>query len=611
MTKRFFLILFVFTICASSALWLLKPNSQKQVNKALGLIKNQQFTAAQSALAVGLKSKSLHKQALYNGYLELAKGDYDSSEKYLLKAQKSARGQKEPLQEILLTRAINAYQLGKEREVLDLVDTANGFGIDNPFLDFFKGLAHYINHQYKEALDAWDHSISETCDSKQEWMQTVIEKAFPHSWRELHKAHTLAESGEILPSREILEQQGHLLKNQNPELHALSTLFLGLTYLKEAQTIPLDQRASYYKLACFYFGRAVVPSHFSREKEQMVAHLEKEAESLFASNALELSFNFIHTLEAWNAQEAIENLSERLTQKIQAHYSPTGNLVCATLQQEFLGSSFHTLIIQKLLHQMAFELKQGDPSQLFSLWSLVESLSTEPHTAAKQIASLTSVEIFETIKKDSQDLALTRRFIKFWEQLAPNSQEKLRLANELIFHSKLFWLNETQEKKGQRLMELALELSDFHLQIHQEIEFFLTRLYSRAENSNMIHRLTLIHDAMDVFQITRQELVSKSTLANHLADANYLYTSRNYQAAKAHATWVLKREPQNEGARKLVGLCAFHLGEYDKALNHLQRLRYPDKNAEKALMLCRIFNPQEPEKHLCQINTTENFVESE
>src|SRR5262249_51162512 len=145
-----------------------------------------------------------------------------------------------------------------------------------------------------------------------------------------------------------------------------------------------------------------------------------------------------------------------------------------------------------------------------------------------------------------------------------------------------------------------LELSGNSPFIEKEIAAFLTELYAQAEASNMIRRLSLVYDAMERFEISRQELVSKATVANHLADAQYLFDAHNYPSARRHAAWVLKLDPGNETARKIVGLSYFHLGDHRRALAYLSDLQNPCEEAQKALMLSSAFACQNPHCQLCK-----------
>ena len=111
------------------------------------------------------------------------------------------------------------------------------------------------------------------------WMLTSLEKYFPQIWLKAHRAHCLIEQGEILAAREILEKESHVLE-QGHEHQPLCTLFLGLSYLKEAQTLPIDQRDTFYTMARFYLHRSQINEGQSREKSRVITHLEDEAKIL-------------------------------------------------------------------------------------------------------------------------------------------------------------------------------------------------------------------------------------------------------------------------------------------------------------------------------------------
>lgn len=607
MPKKIVLLATIFMTGACGTYLLLNPNPNRQCAKALIHLKQKKYAEAEAVLS----SLSPSQQTLlYRGYLEQARGRLGNAERYLNAASHEVKKGVSPalLTEISLAKASNAYLGGDDQEFSSLIEAARALNA-HPSLLFFEGLNNYLQHAYAEALHLWSDYSS---DPTKGWMETTLDKLFPSSWRKLHMAHALIEEGDILAGRELLEKESHLSSN-NFGNRSLTTLLLGLSYLKESHKVPLDQRGSYYKLACFYFDQAHIYSFnddfFERERALILSHIEEEAHSIFLSNLEDekskWGFDFVHTLQDWEAHDSVRRLSGFLTQKLIDQNGKEAVRICEFIRNDFLGTPFHLQLNEKMHSLLVHKLKRGETEDLFALWALVEQLSLNPMEAAKEIASLNSEEIFETIKKDNLLLTSTRNFITFWEKLERNDYERERLAHDLFLHSKLFWHNESLEKKGESLMKIALTLSNNHPFIEKEIVGFLTSLYTQAEESNMIHRLTLIYETMEHFNINHQELTCKTTIANHLADAEYLYTERNYLAAQTHAEWVLKLDPSNGGAYRLAGLSAFHLGEYAKALDHLQELMNPDEDTYKALMLSYAFAYQESgqvSNHLCQMN---------
>lgn len=614
-SKKLLLIFAIFVSCAGGSYFIFKPNPVSQAELALERLKVGNYAGAEEALRTLSEHPSPYPIALYQGYLELARGRHLESDLYLrslLEAPPKKFKQGVAL-EVLLARATNAFFEKRDLDFYPLVHSARELSAHNRFVFFFTGLGDYLRADYSEALRSWNAFAATEASEGSGWMTPVFEKFFPLTWRQLHMAHCLTEEGNLLLSREILEKESHQMDNE--ELTSLATLFLGLTYLKETEHIPLDERGSYYKLARFYFERSGTEERFERERELIAPHVKKEAETLLLTSLdpekQKWGFDFVHTLHEWKADQAVESLATGLAQKLLQERESVDPVLCQAIRQEFLGSPFHQLVTQKLLDAMAYDLKRGETQDLYELWAMVELLTPNPRALTKQIASLTSQEIFRTVKRDTTALEHTRRYIAFWEKLGRSTQEREMLARELLGQAKLFWQQEHQERKGEQLMALALKMSRHRSAMEAEISSFLTTLYNRAEHSNLIGRLMCIFDAMDRFQINKQELANPSKLANHLADAEYLYHAHNYALCKAQAQWVLKLHPEHEQAQRLVGLSSFHLGEYTNAVCSLQKLNAPDEDSHKALMLSQAFASQEQEKHLAQIDNTDSFDEDE
>lgn len=613
MKKRILLILAIFVICAGGTYYTLKPNGKKQTEKALTQFKHHQYNEAEKTLQTLPASHLTYPLTFYKGYLEQAKGNYHLSDQYLEKALRSYQRERKQqmLLEIAVAQASNAFFDGRDGDLIPLVNSAKALAPSHPFLTFFEGLSNYIQKRYKEALKSWNGYSQEEYAQSDSWMSSSIEALFPVSWRQMHVAHCLAEEDSLQTSREILEKESHKLGSQQSEEQHLANLFLGLTYLKEAHQVPLEQRGSYYKLARFYFERSETGERYTREKTCVVSHIEEEAQSLLLArlspDQLKWGFDFVRTLEEWKAIGSLDRLTSSLAEKLVREKGAESLSFCESVRKSFLNTPFHTLLTEKLLSSVTCFLRRGEGEDLLGTWSLVAALSPNPKLLAKQVASFTAVEIFETIKQDDPNLTRTNYFVSFWEELGKSPQERAQFARQLMTHAKLFWHHEHQEDKGQRLMDLAIRVTQKNPAVQKDIETFLTGLYAQAESSNMIRRLSLIYDALDHFQISRQELVSKSKIANHLADAEYLYASSNYPSAKTHALWVLKLDPHNTGATRLVGLCSFHQGDYLEAFNYLQEVGPLDEQTHKALVLSQAFAIQEQEKHLCQMDITGSF----
>lgn len=600
MQKKVILFLALFLTTAATTFFLMKPNPKKEAQKAFLHFKSHKYVAADASLKA-LNALTNPYKTIYRGYLEQARGRFEASDYILQGALQEARQRNdcELAAEIWLAKATNAYMTRRDADINVCIEEAQYYNPTHPALSFFEGLQCYLKQDYAGTLRLWAQNNP---DEMHQWLALALENYFPFSWKRVHTAHCLIENGEIARAREILESEGHHAVQE--EFQHLAHFFLALSYLKESRTLPFDQRTSFYNMARFYFEQAPVNERFWREKQTIVAHVEEEAKTLLLASYNEpcrkCAFDFVRILQEWWATGSINRLTHQLAEKMAQEYAIEQPLLfCNAANKAFLGTPFHTQLTEKMLGWLAQSLREGKHEKLFDQWAIVETLSPNPMAAVKEIATLSSEDIFETIKKDDLRLTGTRRSIAFWEKLDRSQADRETLAYSLLSNSKLFWHNEMQEKKGLRLMEMALNLSNRSYLIQKEIASFLTTLYAQAEGNNMVRRLTLIYEAMERFDLGRQEPASLATIANHLADAEYLYAVRNFPAATTHASWVLKLDPQNDGARRLVGLCTFHLGEYSRALAHLKEVKSLDDEALKAMMLSQALTAQDLEPHLC------------
>jgi tetratricopeptide (TPR) repeat protein len=599
MKKRLCLLSVLFAIMGGGAYFLLRPNPQKRFNQALSHVARREYVKAHDLLTQ--QPRPIYT-SLYRGYLEQMRSRFELAERYFQMAFQDAHHthHTQAASEIVLAQAANSFYKGDDVAFASFLETARALNPDAPTLLFFEGLGYYIQGNYTEALRFWTTAECAVSPSPlSAWQDAAFNILFPVVWRQLHTAHCLIEQGDLVSARVMIEKQNRLVSSDQ-ELLPLGTLLLGLSYLKEAHQVPIDQRSSYYQFARFYFERTPLNGRLCKEREVMISHIEHEAEhTLLSTEQRNSGFALIHILQDWKAAPSIERLAAATTMALLNDQKETSVGLCSVLREEFQGSPFHLIVAEKVLSALTQQVKAGEADNLFNVWALVEHLAPSPHMAAKQLAALTADEIFETIRKDTPTLSRTRNFLAFWEKLGRTPLEKEVMAYDLLGIAKMFWHFEAQEMKGQQLMQAALDLSEHHPSIMQEISAFLTLLFKQAESCNMVGRLMIVYEAMGEFDISRHELVSRSTLANHIADAQYLYRTHNYIAAKSHAGWALKLDPCNTQARRLVGLSAFQLGEYHQALTHLQLVETPDEDTSHALTLSQTFANQIQTQHLC------------
>lgn len=605
MLQRFLLVGLLLLALAGGGYYYFKPSPQALSLQALDYLKQDNLKKAETILNSLPPQSTSHPIAFYKGCIAQTTGRLREAGMYFQIALKEpCKGNKEAVVfEIALAQAMNAFLEGRDADFCTFAEAAASVNPSSAYSLFFHGTSNYMQGRFEKALLAWSTFSTSQTESGSPWFHTLFERVFSSSWQQIHMAHCLIEQGDLILGKEILEKESAC---HHPELPRLAALFLGYAYLKEGCQMPIDQRGSFYKLAHFYFDRGGTSLNFNRERNLLISPLRLEAEQLLLANLpseqLPCLFDLIHILQKWNAQEAIADLAEHFSHTLLQQAEAEKETLCQTLRREFMGNLFLATLNQKLIDSLSLSLHIGKGEELIQMWSLIQSLSNSPGLVAKQLAALTTEEIFSAVQQDSDSLVITKQYIAFWNHLDHSQQDLERLVKNLLLQAKLFWQKEGQESKGKELMSICLDLSEHHSSTLKEIEVFLNDLYIRAEESNLIERLSFIYDAMCSFDIQKKDLISPSKLANHLADADYLYHSQNYTAAITHAGWVLKLDPSNQHAIKLVGLSSFHLGEYGRSFIVLSRLSNPDENCYKALVLSQVLSNQEPAHHLAQIN---------
>ncbi|NGX53631.1 MAG: hypothetical protein K1000chlam4_00347 [Chlamydiae bacterium] len=401
----------------------------------------------------------------------------------------------------------------------------------------------------------------------------------------------------------------HLLSCQEEDLQSLASLFLGLTYLKESFQISSDERESCYKLAHFYFGQAGRTDRFFQEKNRLITHLKNESKSLFVNDEYtDWAITFTQLLHEWGATPALDEIAEALVPRL---LQKENMALCRSIQEKFQGTRFHHVLSEQLVNTISSALKRGESLDFQLVHANITSLA--PTLLSSRLAALISDEIYTAINHDGDSLSHTRTYLNFWKALESNEERQVELVKKLMTHSEYLWQKDGQEKKGTRLMEIALGLAEKREKdrMLKKMEGFFVGLYRQAEKTNMVRRLSLIYDTLDHFAIGAKELVSPTLVANHLADAQYLLKTHNYASARTHAEWILKLDTKNQEALRLLGISAYHLGEYTHALATLKGLTNLDDYARKALILSKVFSSQEQDRHLAKIDDSDCFDENE
>lgn len=471
------------------------------------------------------------------------------------------------------------------------------------------GLGYYLEKNYSKALDIWSNVPEENAvPNRQEmWRATFLESKFQHNWCNPFIAHCLIENGQFFEGRELLEKDHSSILSSSTHLYHL---LVGLSYIKEADTKEIVSRIPYYKLARFYFDsddNIDIETHFIKTTlEQhalaLIQDMGQSSDEMLPYFCESIIF-FIHYLEKWEPTQLAliaDKIAYQLNSLITTHNYPQAKKIAQVIQDRFNEGSFRAKLAACSLQFFEEALQKDEQIFLTALWEILDHLSLPSQNVQKTVCQLLQNKIYHEIEINHCNLPKTISYLSLWSSIEKDPVLRQKFNSGLMHQAELLWRLGGLEKKATALMEICLSLSSESEKIVliQRAKVYLTALYRLAKEANTVKRMAHIFDAMDQLHIDHQELIDSEKVANHLADAIYLFHAEHFTAAQSNAEWILKLDPANQEALRIMGLSCFYQGDYAKASDMLNLLTEPDEKSLKALALCNIFQSQCFEKEL-------------
>lgn len=539
------------------------------------------YEKSRNELAKINEKKMKYPYAMYQAYLSIGEKNYPQARGYLNKAMTFSSGN-DFLFDLELHICDLCCQLvdhdlgGMQRSLEKLPSHA----YDLPLFRFAQGIFSYENGAYLETVKAWKQlNYFLLQQDLSPWGRIALQHLYPQELFQLNLAKCLIEIENYFAAREILEQL--LRENYSFALHQKAELYLGFSYLKEA--FALSEAKCALKLAAFYFDKI----HFDQLSETAEVLFCLEELTLKTLEEQELSAEkltyLIFPLERWgiNTQKMEETLVNRLERNGEE------DLDFFKAFQKIAPAKFFRNLQEQLFVKLQMSLEEGT-ANFSSLWNML-SCNTELATCTQELLLGQMLSrLDKIIFSDSEDLQLFQLQLKMLEQKQITQEHLHAFSNSLFAIATNLWMMPQEEKKATLAMQLAYQLSTKKLIIKTKIEKFLLALFERAQDANLVERLSKIFDAMTLFHITPKCIDHPTTVANHLEDASYRYQCHHFVQAKTLAAWVLKLEPNNQKALKILGLSCYFLGDFEEAYCFLNQLHTPDEQTEKARVLSEV-----------------------
>ncbi len=527
---------------------------------------------------------------LYQAYIDREQENLISSNKHLqlaLEETVKTRTKPEVVLEIHLNRALNAYLLQDDAKLFDPLQSSRGLATSDAYMQQLLGLERSVTGHYEEALALWKDLPAKRPLSP--WMTKAFDKRLTISWQTLATARCLIETGKYLQGRELVEKAKDTLPEESKSEAAF---LLGLSYVNEASEKPETAALPYYRLAISYFQQVPASKEsFSRERRRIIELMQQRASLLIQQRLFDDLSLFTDELEACNAHEALNTLSQQLVTVFNEELSKDRwelvQQLSAVLSTQLKPGYLLQDLSTRLESFVKVFLNKGDLARLSHYWEVICLFSKDQSAFTERFAVTTTKKALETIASDDDSLSQTARYISFWDKLEKNKERRNHFASQLISEAETLWEMPGKELQGLQLMKLAAPLPLLSDQdgLQEAISDTLNKVYTIAYRENAVDKLKAITEAVHYFHIVMPVVQEKSELANQLADAQYLLLLGRYVEAQKRAELALSLDATNQQAMKIAGLAYYQLGQNAKAIEVLSAITKPDASTQEAIGL--------------------------
>lgn len=571
-------------------------DSQYQLNNALDqFLKGQQEQALDS---LGYLEREVRPSriSLYKAYVLREQGRLKEANQELQKALNAAQrsSQADIYYEVCLNRAYNAF-LQNDLDAFELyLQEARLKEPDSRLTTFFNGLASYLRQDYATALESWMKAPS--FDYLSRWMEHAFSEQFSDDWRAMSLAHCYIEQGQFLVGRELLEKRHESLSGEN---RIESAFLIGLSYATEAREKPLAAAMPYYQVAQSYFDQLPIQHEsFALQKQRLGQQLSQAAAIFITERDFENVSFFVNILEHWKANEALNEISKAILNYLEDQIAQQSwdeiEKIASVLNKVLKDGYIRQSVSARFEGFVNDLLKKGDFEQLASCWQVSLLLSANPADLIEETSAQIASQVLQELENDNQNLDKTAPYLSYWSSVERDGQKRFLFARQLLLLAANWWQEKGHEGKALNLMKLAQRVPFVteRDKIQALIEQELKNIYLIAAQEDNIEKLSYLHDAARFFKIESFGKQEKTEISSQLEDAIYLNRMGRLLEAQKRLEWIVKVDPKNQEATRLLAQVFYRQNKYGKALSYFEKLEEKDKEAQELAAVCQLFGDQ-------------------
>ncbi len=542
----------------------------EDMGTAYSLFTNHAFAELETYLERNHTRRWKHSPALYAAYLAEAQNQWEVAGSILSSTDWAAADQ--PPAHLL--RLCHQYCSGTDQG-----NRIMGLDSSDALPPVLLGLQHYLRQEYLQAYSIWTQPSPRSLDTTDPWWQTLSAIHFSPLWLACHEAHCCVEMGNPEKAAQLLHSRLHLESKDHEPLEQAGIALLLWCWLDDP-SLSVTERS---QLIPYWARHTGSLKDFPEIRHGTAQRLLDEILACWSpeSHAMEqqYSIDLLMILEQWNEENVLHHATSTLPYYLEAAGQEAFSFL-ALLQEHAPDSFFYRQVVDQLTQRLHIALQHYDFEPIPEIWQWLLTLHSPPQGPIEQALESLLEKAYETRTQQHDGV----KIVEFYQQFFQSPEINERLANALLHASVQCWRKANQEEVARMLMEMALQITPHPLHVRNAIQSILTNLFVKAESNHLLDRMAMIYDCLIGLHLQIPEpLYERFDIANYLADADFLYEQERYQAARSHALCILKFHPDNQQACRMLGLCAYQLGNPIEAFEQLSRLRYPDSIVLEAI----------------------------
>lgn len=592
-TFKFFGILIAILLISTAGHYFLPKDLHKERRELTNKIISRDYASAEKILEQYKWSIPKQTQALYSGYIGRGRGDLDVSDRSFGLAQRFAResGDMNTLKEARLNILLNAYLDQRKLKLENLEDKEDY----EKWQNLLSGLAAYEERDYAAANSCFKKSSGREFLSS--LMRSDFEKFLCLNDLSLSQVRAEIEIGDFLEARRTLQP---LYQSASEDEKRELRFLMGLTYFKEAEAKNSKEALPFFKIAFEEFRlSSILSEKYLRERKEIAKRIVRNIDEIFRHDTFSAFDFYFNLLTELREKEAVEKIKVKLLTQVDSSFSSEnrvrGQNLLALLNKVIRDKNARGWISDRFWGQFEASLERED---LFSANGQFRAAKMFCNPPCLEIEFHGEQVVRRMIASASHNPLQKRKvdeYLKLLLEMQTNRKNWLVVENLLISSLHEMWKNKKERNLALSLFTI-IKKSPFATK-SSNFQTSLERVFSiereTALNQGNLEDLEDLNSVQATLELALLDQNQTAEIKNWISEAQELYRKKKYREAKEKASLVLKVEPENIEAKKILGLIAYLKGEYTLSYKYLEAIPQKDVSVVRKMAVLEMLKGNE------------------